>query len=84
MKELIPETMSSPFTDRTEDTDEEGLDLLMGTRKNIDTRDLYDSVPPQAATRPLLRHYFESMEMSPCRFNHPLQKPVRSRLIRTQ
>ncbi|EEP82777.1 predicted protein [Uncinocarpus reesii 1704] len=66
LKEVIPESSESPFTDRPEDfDDEDGIDLLVGAKKHLDIADLYESVPSRAVADPLVHYFFENMEVSP-------------------
>ncbi|WEW59965.1 hypothetical protein PRK78_005447 [Emydomyces testavorans] len=58
MKDFVPEGGSSPFSDHTDESDEEGVDLLLGAKKYLDTRDLYDAVPPRAVADSLYEAFW--------------------------
>ncbi|EFW13200.1 conserved hypothetical protein [Coccidioides posadasii str. Silveira] len=72
MKDLIPESTDSPFTDRPRDLEEDdGLDLLMEARKYFEPGELFNSVPPRSVVDPLICHFFENMEISPLILHSP-------------
>ncbi|QVM13572.1 hypothetical protein D8B26_008180 [Coccidioides posadasii str. Silveira] len=79
MKDLIPESTDSPFTDRPRDLEEDdGLDLLMEARKYFEPGELFNSVPPRSVVDPLICHFFENMEISPLILHSPtFRKEVR-------